>query len=151
MGPHIKKLQLLQTRTEVFDERAKRWDAHSVDRSDDLSRADLASRWQQWAATAELLNEPKKVPTDDVDRRKKKGNWWWNRGCPPVQATVSLQRGHTQMNTMVELAMTHPLLVLPGTDEANLLLMDGKVNEKSKAESGMEFGGVEFGGSSEPG
>ena len=37
-----------------------------------------------------------------------RGNFWWNKGSPPNQATLALKRGSTDMNSMFEKLGQHP-------------------------------------------
>ena len=74
-------------------------------------RQDLASRWQRYseAMQTRLWHKPKKVSVDRADR-KQHHNWWWNKGTPAKQITLSLRRGDTSMNKLHNAAQVHPLV-----------------------------------------
>ena len=70
---------------------------------------------------------------DNSNRKHIVGNLWWNKGSPPRQATLALQRGSTTMKSMVSNMRQHPLAV--GSDgQENLMMLDGKVNARSTAD-----------------
>ena len=47
----------------------------------------------------------------DPYRKHTRGNWWWNKGQPPRQATLALKKGDTSMNKMFAALGDHPLVV----------------------------------------
>ena len=111
MDPFETKRLDFTRRREEFDERIEMWNRQPGVGSDTDSRASLASRWQQWAVAGGLVKVATIVSVHKADR-KRQGNWWWNKGSPPRQATVSLWRGDTTMNEMFKRSQTHPLLVV---------------------------------------
>ncbi len=89
--------------------------------------AAVASRWQQWVA--ERRQHLKQATLVNFDNnRKERHNWWWNKGSPPRQASLSLIRGDTSMFEMQECFFTHPLAVgSDGDDPEWWAMLEGKV------------------------
>ena len=109
---------------------ASRWQ-----RDDLQERKDLASRWQQYSEhrSSQGWSEATLTKYDNPKRKHSVGNLWWNKGLPPRQASLSLKRGCTHMNKLYENLKQHPLVV--GSDGTiKLIILDGKVNARSKAE-----------------
>ena len=119
----------------AFDEKASRWRQEFEDRDDEAGeRKDLASRWQQYSETAQkhMLRSATLTKVDNPKRKHTVGNLWWNNSSPPRQATLALERGSTSMNSMFSNLKQHPLAV--GSDgKSNWMMLDGKVNTRSKA------------------
>ena len=146
--------EAFKRRKERFDRIQREWKGFQGVGTSHWHRAELASRWQQWAAkaveagdlTAELASRwqqwaAKAVEAGDLTRlaamthanhpnRTCKGHWWWCSGHPPVQADLSLEKGDTNMTEMLEVAQSHPLTALdgPGKPLSNWLMVDTKVN-----------------------
>ena len=85
------------------DEVARRWRQEFKDRNNEAGkRKDLASCWQQYCETVQEHMFPSATLTtvDNPKRKHTLGNWWWNKGSTPRQATLALKRGSTDMNSM---------------------------------------------------
>ena len=106
-------------------------------------RAKLASRWQQWL-TDHPCTQTAKLETVKADgSHKRRGNVYFNKGDCPSQASLSLHRDDTDMNTMTSTLRTHPLAV--GSDGApNFLYLEGKVNSQSSADDHESVYSVKF-------
>ena len=106
-------------------------------------RAELASRWQQWL-TDHPCTQTAKLETVKADgSHKRRGNVYFNKGDCPSQASLSLHRDDTDMNTMTSTLRTHPLAV--GSDGApNFLYLEGKVNKQSSADAHESVYNVKF-------
>jgi hypothetical protein len=130
--PQMENRGPLETRRSMFMAKFAKWK-----RELPMDEQLLASRWQQWSASRwEQSGEPKQARLVDFSpTRKQQHNWWWNNGDPPAQATLSLRRGDTSMNRMFLESEGHPLLVVDSISgrDMNWLMLDGKVNQKSKA------------------
>jgi hypothetical protein len=117
-----------------FEKEAKRWRANHDEGDEAVACRNLASRWQQWSQENEVGSWPDAKGVHVREReRKQQGNWWYNEGNPPRQATISLIRRATNMVSISDVVTTHPVAF--GTDGvSNLLVLDGKVNPLSGAE-----------------
>ena len=119
----------------TFDKEARRWRQALEYRNDEAGeRKDLASRWQQYSETETAQYHSATLTNVDNPKRKHTvGNLWWNKGWPPRQATLALRRGVTHMNVLFTNLSQHPLAV--GIDGiTNWMILDGKVNARSKAD-----------------
>ena len=45
-------------------------------------------------------NSATEMKFSDPYRKHTRGNWWWNKGQPPRQATLALKKGDTSMKKM---------------------------------------------------
>ena len=118
-------------RRKEFDKEASRLRQHIHGRVDEV-RADLASRWQRWSENSQEhhLQSATWTKVSNPHRKHTKGNLWYNKGKPPMQATLALKKGDTTMNDMFVRLREHPLAVGSNGD-FNWILLDGKVNSKS--------------------
>ena len=118
----------------AFDAGASRWRDRLFDEAGELDLAgeleELVSRWQQWEADASAQDGFRSATLTGLSNQKRKhtaGNLWWNKGSPPMQATLSLKRRYTNMNIIYNNALEHPLVV--GSDGfTHVMLLEGKVN-----------------------
>ena len=67
----------------------------------DRQREKFASRWQQWAIarlTAGSLGKQANRARALLEshHRKRKGNWWWNRGAPAGNFVLGAWRHHDE-------------------------------------------------------
>ena len=97
---------------EDFNEEASRWRQNMRGRLEEVKQ-DLASRWQRWSEDYQEHEYKSATETkfSDPYRKHTRGNWWWNKGQPPRQATLALKKGDTSMNKMFAALGDHPLVV----------------------------------------
>ena len=102
--------------------------------NEDERRKDLDRRWQQYSETTTHMSRSATLTNVNDDERKKRvGNFWYNKGPTPMQASVALNQESTTMNDMLMKLKEHPLAV--GSDnKSKWMYLDGKVNTQSKPE-----------------
>ena len=117
-----------------FQELQALWRCRNAEKGQDKMRAELTSRWQQWLNGHPCTNTATLEKAKKDKSHKQRGNVWFNNGHNPMQASLSLRKGDTDMNTMTATLNTHPLAV--GSDGSTNILFFGRQGELSVLSGG---------------